>query len=630
MAQLSSEALEHARSAFLFIKRGDWDNANEHAKASDDAVLEKLVAWQYALQGDSASFDDITSFMTDNPDWPDQKKLRIRAELSLKDGKTSDKDIIAWFGDDPPITGVGKIALAEALMRSKAANRDKIDSLIREAWKGGDFDEPQEKEILEKYGNVLRHEDDIGRIDRLLWEEKISVARRMLKRVPDAYQKLYKARMALIEDKKISLLAVLQVPKALKTDPGLMYDRMRYRARRGDDKGVREILLAAPMHVPYPEKWWKQREVQIREAISEKNYAMASKLLANHGQIENGELADAIWLEGWLKCEFTQQPKEAYQLFYRMTGVVKYPVSKARAGYWAARAAEKSGDSETAAKWYAAASAYPTTFYGQLAALHRDKELSLQLPQPPAISAEDKDAFEKNELAQAIALCIELNEIDLAKHLAAHLVENAPNDGIAALVAELGMRKGMPYLSVRGAKKALQNNVVLIKAGYPLPRVGDLSVEKPLALAITRQESEFDPHAQSPSGAIGMMQLLPSTAKETAKKKYVSYSEARLYEPEYNMTLGSLYLERLVSNYDGSYIMAIAAYNGGPGNVRKWADAFGTPGNNVDNAVNWIEKIPFHETRNYVQRVMENLEIYRCLEAEDEAPKLEIGKDLVR
>ncbi|MDE3059617.1 MAG: lytic transglycosylase domain-containing protein [Pseudomonadota bacterium] len=629
---LSGSGLEHGRSAMLFMHRQDWNNAALHAKQSGNATLAKLVQWQYLLDPDSqAGFEEITRFIDDNPDWPDQKKLRIRAELAIRDSHVADNDLIAWFGDNEPITGAGKLALAEADQRQEKGSQEKIAGLIRDAWRNGDFDETQEKHILDAHGSLLRREDDIARIDRLLWEEKLTAVKRVLGRLPADYQKLCKARMALIQDKRLAVIAVAEVPSSLKNDPGLIYDRMAYRARRDDDSGVRDMLLAAPAQVPYPEKWWRQRELQVRKAIGERKYTLAEKLLAHHAQIDGSELADAVWLDGWLHSEFMNRPKDGLEIFQRMYDTVHFPASKSRAAYWAGRAAEKAGDKEAAEHWYETAGAYSTTFYGQLAALRHAGEAPLHLPSPPSISEEARRSFEDSELARAAALCVELGEPELAQRLIGHMIADADDEAEAALAAGLGKKLGLTHLGVHGAKKALQRNVVLVDAGYPLPKTPtDLAVERPLALAVTRQESEFDAHARSPSGALGMMQLMPATGKEIARKHHLSFAKDRLFDPQYNIGLGGIYLARLINSYDGSYVMAIAAYNAGPGNVRDWTQQFGTPGNNVENAIDWIEKIPFSETRNYVQRVLENLQVYRHLNAGSNAPALQIGKDLVR
>jgi len=394
---------------------------------------------------------------------------------------------------------------------------------------------------------------------------------------------------------------------------------------------VREMLLIAPEKPPYPEKWWKYREAQARLAIDERNYSLAKKLLANHGQTEGSGLADALWIQGWLKTEFMGQPSDGMDFFEDMYNKVKFPVSKARAAYWAGRAAEKSGDKKEAEDWYKKAASYPTTFYGQLGSLEYYGNTPLSIPSSPSVSSEDRGNFERDDYVKAIKATIDVGNYDLARRLITLAVENSEDPSEAALVTELGAKSGKSSLSVRAAKKALQQNIVLVDGGYPTMKTpSGTGLERALTLAITRQESEFDPNAKSPSNALGMMQLLPRTAKEVAKKNGLSFSASRLSDPTYNMTLGSHDLARLIDSYDGSYIMGIAAYNAGPGNVRNWVKRFGTPGNDVDGAINWIEKIPFYETRNYVQRVIENLQVYRSIDAEDKENRLQIAEDLKR
>ncbi len=632
LAALTPDSVEHARSALLFADRHDWNNALLHAKHTNDPSMVALVTLQYLLDTESgASFNEYINFLEAHPDWPDQKKLRLRAELSLKNENITDHDLMAWFNDSIPITGIGKMALVAAYQRNKMATQDKITYLVRDAWRNGDFDEDQEQQIQSTYGKLLTADDYIGRVDRLLWDGKTTPAKRILSRVPSAQNKLYTARIALIEDSKQAPAKVSAVPASLKNDPGLIYDRMQFRVRHDDSKGVREMLYAAPAHVPYPEKWWRAREYQVHKALDDDDYTTAKKLLANHGQVEGQSLADAMWLRGWLMCQFTKQPKDAYHVFYEMFGMVNYPVSKARAAYWAARSAEKAGDNDAAKSWYTTASAYPTTFYGQLASYKLNGSAPLRIPAPPVITAEDQKHFNSGSLASAIRLCIELGEIDRASRFINYMAENSDSEGKARLAAEVGKKYGYAYLGVRAAKKALQKNIVLVDAGYPTPKTpAGIAIERPLALAIMRQESEYDPHARSTSGAMGLMQIMPRTAKDIAKKEGLRFAPDELYDQQYNMTLGTKYLGRMVDSYDGSYVMAIAAYNAGPGNVRNWVKEFGTPGNQVDNAVDWIEKIPYYETRNYVQRVMENLQVYRHIEAKKNTPTLEIAKDLMR
>lgn len=621
LADTPQKALESAM-------RRQWQQATQHAQSADDPALDSLLQWQYALDPDSgATFDEIKLFLQEHPDWPLQSKLRVRAELAMKDAALTDSDIQSFFSTTPPFTGIGKILLAEAKMKNGAAEGD-VASLLREGWINGDFDELREKAIRARHAALLGNAEDIARTDRLLWESRTTAARRMLPLLPTSYRHLFEARIALIEDKKSVSVLLSQVPASLKHDAGLTYDRMQYRARRDDKLGVREMLLIAPLNPPYPQKWWRQRELQVRRAIDENNIRLAKQLLVNHGQSEGAEFADATWLLGWLELQFLRAPEKALVHFELMYNAVKFPVSRGRAAYWAARAAA-AAKPDMQQEWLRRACRYSTTFYGQLAC----RELGIEkiaFDRDAKVGDDERRRFEQSLLARAARVAIRYGGLDLASRLIGLAIENAESEAQAIFFAQIGAELSQDFLSVRAAKKLHQQfGVALEKEGYPRPKTPEnLPIERALALAIARQESEFDPLARSPSGALGMMQLLPSTARETAKKLQMAYSNSDLHEPMYNMTLGSHYLRRMIDSYSGSYIMAIAAYNAGPGNVRNWSNQFGTPGNTLEGAIDWIEKIPFAETRNYVQRVLENLQVYRQLE--NEKPKLSLTEDMVR
>lgn len=590
---------------------------------------ETLAQWQYVQDPDSgASFTEISDFIEHHPTWPDQKRIQIRAERAMRGSSLSDVEILAWFGIHPPVSGVGKWSYAEALNRQRldAAN---VTRLIKDAWRDADLTEDEENLLLGTLGSHLTTEDHIARVERLLWEGKVTAALHIIPRLPVARQVLYEARAALIRDEKTAPFLVKQVSSAFQDDPGLAFDRMNYRQRKNDKSGVRDILLHTPKNIPYPERWWKVREIEIRRAIDEGNYKMAARLLANHGQSDGVPLADALWLDGWIKLEFLDNAKDAYSAFYHMHDAVKSPVSKARAAYWAGRAARKSGNEDAAREWFSTAAKHPTTFYGQLAQTEISESPSLTLPDEPGFAGFfSADTVLSDDIEEAIRISIRNGENKLATRLINHVIASAEKERSMLAVAEMGHALSVPHISVKAAKKAQMQGVVLKNVGYPRPETeSDLPIERPLILSIIRQESEFDAMAESPSGALGMMQLLPGTAKETAGKIDVAYDREALSAPNYNIRLGSHYLSRMINAYDGSYIMAIAAYNGGPGNVRKWMAQFGTPGNSPYQAINWIEKIPFAETRNYVQRVMENLQVYRALEGAD---KLSIKDDLVK
>ena len=618
------------QSALRFVETKDWDAALAFARKSGNPLLVEVVQWHRLRDTKSgASFQEIAAFLARHADWPESDRLRLRAEQALRENPPEDALIIKWFDAQPPVSGIGKLALAEALARQAPNdNVQRVDYLIRDAWRNGDFSENEEITLLTQYGSFIKTKDHESRADRLLWEAKTAPVLRMLPLLNNDDKAEALARIALIENKSNAEKMAASLPPKIRSSPGVTYERLRWNSKQGNDAQTQELLLATPEVVPYPQKWWKLREAAVRAAVDDNNADLGLKLLARHGQTEGSELVDALWLKGWLLLEFKNQPQEAYAQFTAMFRQANYPVSKARAAYWASRAARNASDKEAAKTWAETASSYPSNFYGQVASAALRGTAPLRIPADLAFSPERYAVFEKKDTVRALYLLARNNMQGSARIFMNHLIDQAKSDADALMVATLAARMDQSF-GVRAAKRALQGNMLLLRTGYPQPSFKNLSVEPALALGLMRQESEFDARAKSPSGALGLMQLLPSTAKETARKADMIYTETRLYEPAYNAELGSLYLQKLITLYDGSYIKAIAAYNGGMGNVRKWSGRFGNPGNDMDSAINWIEKIPFAETRNYVQRVLENTQIYRYVLANG-TPQLIIEKDLTR
>ncbi|MGE0754661.1 MAG: transglycosylase SLT domain-containing protein [Alphaproteobacteria bacterium] len=601
----------------------DWGTARIEAKRTQIPELVSLIEWRYLLDQDSgASYDEIIRFIDEHPNWPYISTLQQRAERALP-GSTVDSDqLIARYHDNDPITGIGKIMLADALMQRDGVN-ERVGKLVHEGWIHGDFYKDEEQNIRRRYDNLLSREHDIARTDRLLWEKQTAAAARMKQRLPADWQALMDARAALINNDGKASRLLSSVPQKLMNEPGLIFDRIRYKDKRGDDEGVQQLLANAPNDAPYPEKWWTYRHKQAREAIKRGHYKTAASFIKGYDGLENADLSEALWLDGWLALEFNGRPEYAMKAFSRMYETVSYPVSLARAAYWAGRAAETLNNRNEADAWYQKAATHPTTYYGQLAALQLDGGAVLKLP-----ADSDHGGTPQNLLERAIQLCIQAGEYDIAAQMLAHAIAQAANDDEIGRLTHMGQHEGVPHLSVRGSKKALQRHLICTRAGYPLHQMSaTLPIERALMHAIIRQESEFDRSAVSPAGARGMMQLMPGTARDTARKVDLPYSHSRLETVDYNITLGSSYLGLMIDSYGGSYVLGIAAYNAGPGNVNKWIRQFGRPGRSANDVINWIERIPFSETRNYVQRVLENLQVYRRLENEN---SIELRQDLVR
>ncbi len=623
-----SAAGMHRQSAFIFARRKMWNEAILHAREAHDALLVKYFTWEYLKDpGSDASFDSINRFIEENPGWPDMAALEKRAEIALMANNPSDAALNDWFSKHPPQTERTKLR--------NARSPEELRAMIRDAWVNGNYDRSTEEKILRKYHSMLRAADHIRRIDRLLWEGQAEDAKWLLAYVPAGYQRLFQARIALAQDRDSAPSSLERVPRALRGNPGLIYDRILWRMRDNNRDGVRELLLSVPAGVPYPEKWWVLRDRQIREALGEGHIKMAERLLARDGQKPDTiPCKEAQWLRGWIALEYHNSPEKAYGILIKLFAQVETPAGKARVAYWIGRASEKIRKGNPA-RWYGEASRYPTTFYGQLAAweLNRhDKNRHMHaIRSSPSPSVVEREHFRRQELVRLVYDLAASDQDDQAERFIAYITQNAKSGSDLYLATELGRGISRIDLSVRAAKKALQHNVVVLENGWPvIGTPGNIAIERPLLLALARQESEFYAYAVSPSGARGLLQLLPTTARETARRAGMAYSGIRLFTPEYNMRLGSIYMNKLVEKFGGSYLLAISGYNAGPNRVRQWVDEFGAPTKDVRTNIDWIEKIPTFETRNYVQHVMENVEVYRYLLARNGAVRTMIGDDLSR
>ncbi len=618
-----------AQDVFALVDGGNSAQALAQAQSLSDPLLEAYALWA-SLRDPEAStpipFNDGYRFLAGHPGWPEEKLIRLRTEEAALDGAGIDKSTLRQFCNAfPPISGRGMFACAAASASTLAQRKQ----WVKQGWQQGDFSEYEEKNLLDIYGKQLATADHIARMDRLLFEKKTGQAKRMLKRVPRERETLYLARIALSTDARDAASRLNSVPVNVKRDPGLTFDRIGWRMRKGDDDGVRELLLAGPKNPPYAELWWKLRAPAARTALMDGKYSDAIRILEDRGDLKGEALADALFLKGWIALTYRKDTRASYRDFYKLYTSVTTPVSKARAAYWAAESARFNGNPDIMRQWLEKAAARPITFYGQLAFARLHPNTKLPLPPEPTVSRAEETAFAGDEQVKLIKRLAEANQDEMVNRFLLNLAGQEQPPARFVLLTRLAREIGNEANAVRVAKLALRKGVVLTSAGWPVIDVPDDSaIEPALALAIIRQESEFDTQAESPAGARGLMQLMPGTAREVARKNDIEYSKGDLVEPDANMALGTSYLGDMIQWMDGSYILGIAAYNAGPGNVQKWAKAFGRPGEQPEEAVNWIENIPFGETRNYVMRVLENMQIYRQLLDEKSHPQL--AQDLTR
>ena len=602
------------RNAFRALGQGKVTRARRVAAQASDPLLAKVIRWTWLKQpGSGADFATYRAFLAANPTWPETERLRRRAEAALP--RDTDPDtVIAWFRDAPPVTGIGMIRLGEALLaRGRAA--DGTD-WIRAGWVRGTFDAGQERAILKRHKARLRLADHQARLDRALWDRQRNTVRRMLRRVDKATRRLGEARLALQVFAGGVDQAIARVPAELRDHPGLAYERVRWRRKKGKDEAAREILFNPPPVLVRPGKWWIERRIQVRELLKLGYVSEAYRMARDHGLSGGAPFAEAEFLAGWLALRFLGDHDKALVHFRRLYDKVRFPISRARGAYWLGRAFQAAGKPEKANAWYAKAAAHPTTFYGQIAALELDRPIA---PWPAAArpDAKTRQAFAGGELVRAATMLAEVGEWSRLRPFLYGLVAAATTPAERALIADLMVRLGRPDLGVAAAKRIHQRTGQLLAAGYPvLPALAAPGggIEPALAHAVARQESQFDIAAVSSAGARGLMQLMPSTARVAARRLRVSYRpNALTRDPAYNVLLATSHLGGLVDAYDGSLVLALAAYNAGQSRVKRWLANWGDPRSGAIDAVDWIELIPFTETRNYVQRVLEGLQVYRMI-----------------
>ncbi len=631
---LAQSAAEKSGAAQILAaaERRNWADARNIASAARSPLLMKLASWlEYNSPNSRASFAEVAAFIKANPEWPNQATLRRVAEEAMN-GDVSDREVLAWFANNEPRSTQGRLRLITALQNS--GRYEESVAYIRKTWIEANFGTDQERDFLKQHGGQLRKADHEKRIDRLLWDGRGWEAERILKFADKGYQLVAQARIQLRGMGSGAEAALRKVPKENLNDPGLIYERVRWRRRKELDVEARQLLLNPPKELVRPDAWWTERAILARRALRTGEASLAYDLVGKQSQAGGAALAESEWLAGWISLRFLGNPSRAYTHFVRLYENVKFPVSLSRGAYWAGRAAEAKGDQKSALQWYAKAATHVTSFYGQLAAAHLRDDMGALLPADPKPSAELRKAFAEREMVKAARLVAGAPDRRLLRAFTLALVEQVQSAEEQELVTEMAADMGRPDLAVTAAKFAVRRGVQLVSTGYPtkgVPAHDAGGVERELLLGLMRQESAFDVEAVSPAGARGLMQIMPSTAKGLAKQVGVPYAVERLTgDAEYNVKLGSRYLGDLINDFSGSYVMAIAGYNAGPGRVRAWLKAYGDPRAGALDIVDWIELIPFDETRDYVQRVLENTQVYRTRLAGGKPVTLSLRDDLER
>ena len=614
------------------LKRGDVSGARANLPMIADPLIRKIATWQFVDSAASTmTFFELEQARRDLAGWPREVRRQAAAEKRLESSGLSAKQIIDWFAGADPQTPEGAMTLAGAY-RAQGENKE-AKALIRRVWQEKPFDVDLQRTMLTRFSDMLSVDDHIRRADMILYGNQGPATRELIALLPPDYQQLAEARLALRANLGNANDLVAALPGSVSNNAGLAFERAAFLRRRGLDNLALGLLQNFPTEAATPavaDRIWDERYqltlLALRNGDSRAAYAAA----ANSGLTSGGDAADAEFYAGWIALRRLNNPKQADIHFANLERIGSSPITRGRALYWRGRAAEARKDKSAAQDFYSQAAKYYTTFYGLLAA-EKVGDGRLVLPSDPAISSQDRARFEGRESVRAARLLYQAGQKDAFKALVLGLDDILPSAEEEALLIDLVRGYGEQDLSMKVARASAQRGFVLPQRAYPFrtpPQVSG-APEAALVLGITRQESGFDPQVRSGAGARGMMQLMPATASITARRNGMGYSPGMLDDPDYNMQLGSIYLGQVVNTFSGSYVMGVAAYNAGPGRPTQWSAFCGDPRGGSTDPIDFIECIPFGETRNYVMRVLEGMQVYRAKLNGGSAP-ITLSADLKR
>jgi soluble lytic murein transglycosylase len=628
-SQSDTEALENAID---MVRKHKPVDASQVAQSIGDPVARKLAEWIILRSDDNgASVERYRAFLAANPSWPSQTFLRRRAEAALWDDHRDDDTVIGYFAEEKPLSAKGKFALARALIAR--GDRAGAERNVREAWRTDSMSGDMESTALDLFGPLISPGDQKARMDMLCYGSDSDAALRSAKRLGNAQFALAKARIAVTKKAPNAKALLEAVPDELRNDPGYMFAKIQLLRREENFAEAARLMLAAPRdpgRLYNLDEWWVERRLLARKMLDVGDNRTAY-LIARDAALPARDIykTEQEFTAGWIALRFLNDPATAAQHFARIGVGSVNPTALARAGYWQGRAAEAAGRSSEARQAYASAAEQSTSYYGQLA------RAKLGLPQIElngAPSARGR-GVERLEVVRAVALLYALDEREIAIPIYGDMGENGDPEALVGL-GELASRNSDARGMLLLGKSALNRGLPFDFYAYPTTGIPPFKsigpeVERAVVYAIARQESAFNQAVVSPAMAYGLMQVTPGAGQYVTKKYGASFDLNRLKtDPVYNATLGAAELGGLLDDYRGSYIMTFAAYNAGRGSVRKWIERYGDPRDPKVDAVDWVESIPFSETRNYVQRIMENLQVYRARFGG--GSKLQIEADLQR
>lgn len=605
------EAFGRALAAY---KANDFSGGDQ-ALASVESPLARAVA-QWAglrLHPREAGFARLSKFLAEHPDWPASAWLRQRVEEALYGDKHQDRLILDYFAERPPKTPAGRLALARVMARR--GEPLEVAALIKPMWREDDFNEALETAARKEFADYLDVADHKYRADRLLYAEKTGPALRIAAHAGKDALDLARAR-ALAINESASEKTFSALPAEAQKDPGILFARihmLRHQKKLAEAAALLRTAPRDPRLIVDGDAWWVERRLISRKLMDLGQFPQAYELCAQHSARSLSYRVEAEFHAGWIALRFLKDPAKAQRHFEEIARIAETPIQKSRGAYWLARAKEVDGATEAARASYETAALQSTTFYGQLAHARLGGHDSPVRPTPEPARGDARD-----EAVRAVELLFAAGEKEIAAQLAADAAKSLVGEAQLSALADVAQRRREAKISLTLGKLASYRGIAIDDAAFPsfgIPSFAALpgSASRAIVYAIARQESAFDPKAVSSAGAMGLMQMIASTARHTAQQTGVGFDLKRMIdEPAFNARLGAAHLGMLLDEHKGSYILAFAAYNAGGKRVKEWIDAYGDPRKSDVDPIDWVERIPISETRNYVQRVIENLTVYRA------------------
>ena len=618
-SRLAPADIAAVKRAIDLVQKGNTGEASEIARTVGDTAAAKLIEWSILRGPGGASFERYAAFVRANPTWPSVGLIRKRAEGALWDDRRDVAVVRAFFAETPPQSGKGRLALARALL--SLGDREGAAHHVREAWRQDGFTAEGEQEAIAQFGDLIRRTDHKARMDRFLYSDERAIALRAAARLGGADAAIAKARIA-VNAKAANAGALLDaVPSEARRDPGYLFSRIQYLRRKDKIAEAAQVMLSVPQDAAAQhdlDEWWIERRLVARELLDIRDHQNAYRIARETvPPFKENYRIDHEFTAGWIALRFLGQPAKALEHFARIQSHTMHPTSLARGEYWMGRALEAMGRTSQARAHYEAAARYSTAYYGQLAR----SRLGLRdvvVRSVPELSGEQRAAFRNVDIVRAFEILYAIDERELVLVMAADLTEASADLGTMVMLGHIAREnkdaRAMLYVGRAGIARGLPVEAFAFpEIGIPKFTSIGTEVDRGLVYAIARQESAFNQRAISTAKAMGLMQVTPAAGRYIAKRNGVTFDLKRLQsDPVYNTQMGAAELGDLVNDYRGSYLLAFVGYNAGRGRVRDWVARYGDPRNPQVDAIDWAERIPFSETRNYVQRVMENMQVFRA------------------